>query len=204
MRSADIPFRFDVTELLGKARKFASSRVGDVTLNLPFVSIAVAPKDREKQVAREIFIRLKDRRVLSSRECCDECIDRALSSLQEIRRFLVDKDVDLSDIRDSSLCLLIDAMTLGIRQFLTFEERLQTAELSRSTQRRDSSRYRGDARQSYFDALELLRDHLSRCLGQIALVAGMDTPADGLLAQYQGPWLLRSYEDKTAAKAKKP
>lgn len=63
MRSGTIPFKFDMTGLLARARRQVSSRVGNVTLNLPFVSIAVNPKDRERQVARELVIRLMDRRV---------------------------------------------------------------------------------------------------------------------------------------------
>ena len=81
MRSESIPFKFDMTELLARARRQVNTRLGNVTLNLPFLSIAVNPKDRERQVAREIVIRLKDRRVLSAWECCDDCINRALTSL---------------------------------------------------------------------------------------------------------------------------
>jgi hypothetical protein len=86
MHSGAIPFRFELSDVLGRLRRQFGGRVGDITLNLPFVSIAVSPKDRERQVAREIVIRLSDRRVLNSRECCDTCIDTALASLQEIRR----------------------------------------------------------------------------------------------------------------------
>jgi len=80
MRTGKIPFRFDMTDLLGRARQRYAKHVGDVTLNLPFVSIAVNPKDKERQVARELVIRLADRRVLSAWECCDGCIDNALTS----------------------------------------------------------------------------------------------------------------------------
>ena len=66
MRSSAIPFKFDMTELLTRARRRVSNRLSGatVTLNLPFVSIGVAPKDRERRVARELLVRLKDRRVL--------------------------------------------------------------------------------------------------------------------------------------------
>ena len=114
MRSGTIPFKFDLTSLLTRTGQLVSSRLGDVTLNFPFVSIAVNPKDRERQTARELVIRLKDRRVLSAWECCDDCIDRSLTSLQDIRQTLVDKQVELSDVADGSLFLVIDAMTLGI------------------------------------------------------------------------------------------
>ena len=66
MRRDAIPFKFDMTDLLARARRQVTGHMGDVTLNLPFVSVAVSPKDRERQVAREIVIRLKDRRVLSA------------------------------------------------------------------------------------------------------------------------------------------
>ena len=106
--------------------RILAGRLGNVTLQLPFVSIAVNPKDRERQVARELVIRLRDRRVLSAWECCDDCIDRAaLTSLQEIRQILVNKQVELFDVSAGPLYLLIDAMALGIRQFLTFEEILK-------------------------------------------------------------------------------
>src|ERR1700724_1526210 len=168
MRSGAIPFQFDIADVLSKARRFASKRVGNVTISLPFVSVAVNPKDREKQIAREIVVRLKDRRVLSAWECCDDCIARALESLQEIRGFLVDKQVELAEFHDGPLFLLVDAMAVGIRQFLTFEQRLAGATKSaRKAHLKPPQRF-ADARQDYFDALEILRGHLSRCLGQIA------------------------------------
>ncbi|MFO1112375.1 MAG: hypothetical protein U1E35_00330 [Rhodospirillales bacterium] len=182
-----------MTDLLGRARRQVSSRLGDVTLNLPFVSIAVNPKDRERQVARELVIRLKDRRVLSAWECCDSCIDRALTSLQEIRQTLVDKQVELSDVSDGPLYLLIDAMTLGIRQFLTYEELLNQGDDASPHPRFRDFRRPPDTRQRYFDALEVLRGHLSRCLGQIAAIAGKEALTTGLIVNYQGPWQLEAY-----------
>lgn len=85
VRSGAIPFRFDLNDVLVWLRRTVAGRVGDVTLNLPFVSVVVSPKDREREIAREIVIRLKDRRVLSAWECCDNCIDQRLASLQETR-----------------------------------------------------------------------------------------------------------------------
>jgi hypothetical protein len=193
VRSRSIPFRFDITQVITRLRRTVGSRVGDITLNLPFLSFAISPKDSERRTAREIVIRLKDRRVLSSSECCDNCIDQALKSLHEIRRTLVDKQVELSDLQDGPLYLLIDAMALGIRQFLTYEELLKIADLSPDSVMRDFRRP-PDVRQAYFDALELLRGHLSRCLAQVAAIAGMDAPADGIFADYRGPWQLEAYQ----------
>lgn len=196
MRSGAIPFKFDLTELLGRARRQVGSRVGDVTLNLPFISIAVNPKDRERQVARDIAIRLKDRRVLSAWECCDNCIDDALASLREIRSMLVEKQVELGDMQEGSLYLIVDAMLLGIRQFLTYEELLGRPDDAPPHPRFGSFHRPADVRQSYFDALELLRGHLSRCLSQVTAIAGMEAPTEGLITHYQGPWLLEAYVDQ--------
>lgn len=124
MRSGDIPFKFDLTDLLARVRRQVAGRMGNVTVNLPFVSIAVSPKDRERRVAREIVLRLRDRRVLSAWECCNDCIDRALTSLKEIRQLIVEKEVELAELQDGPLFLLLDAMATGVRQFMTFEELL--------------------------------------------------------------------------------
>ncbi|MBZ0251815.1 MAG: hypothetical protein K8I02_00625 [Candidatus Methylomirabilis sp.] len=194
MRGGAIPYRFDLRDLLTRAKQKIANRVGDVTLNLPFVSLSVSPKDTERRVAREIVIRLKDKRVLSAFECCDDCIDKALASLQEIRRTLVDKQVELSDLQDGALYLLLDMMTLGIKQFLTYEQRLRISEDQQPHSPPIDFLWPSDVRQAYFDALEVLRGHLSRCLGQVAAIAGMDAPSDGLIANYQGPWQVAAYE----------
>lgn len=182
-----------MTDVLARARRAVAGRVGDVTLNLPFVSIAVSPRDREREVAREVFIRLRDRRVLSSQECCDNCIDDSLASLQEIRQVLVDKQVALSDLQDGPLFLMIDMMRQGIRQFISYEERLTAVAEDTSPGTRHDFRRAPEVRQAYFDALELLRGHISHCLVQIAAIGGMETPQEGMIAHYQGPWLLDAY-----------
>lgn len=187
------PFKFDMTDLLGRARRQVSGHLGDVTINLPFVSIAVSPKDQERQLAREIVIRLRDRRVLSAWECCDDCIDKALTSLREIRQTLVDKQVELSNIQDGPLYLLLDTMAAGLRQFMTFEELLRRDKDAPPHPRFGDFHRPMDTRQAYFDSLEILRGHLSRCLGQVAVIAGMPTPDEGLVANYRGPWQLEAY-----------
>lgn len=189
MRSRAILFQFDIREVLRKLRGLAKNRVGAVTLNLPFFSISVSPNDREKQIARELVVRLKDRRVLSASECCDDCIDQSLTSLQEIRRLLVDKEVALSGMQDSPVYLLIEAMALGIRQFLTYEQVLKVGGRGAVGAVREL-----EIRQRYFEALEILRGHLSHCLGQVAAVAGMDVPRDGLIRNYQGAWQIEAYQ----------
>jgi len=194
-----MPLKFNMGELLGRAGRKWKDHVGSVTLSLPFLSFAVNPKNRERQIAREIVIRLKDRRVLSARECCDNCIDRALESLQEIRRTLLDNQVDLSDVRDGPLYLVIDMMLVGIRQFFTYEEMLKGPDDARPHPRFEDFRRPRDTRQAYFEALETLRGHMSHCLEQIAAIAGMEPPTEGLIAKYGGRGPLRSTSSQRKA-----
>jgi hypothetical protein len=125
MRDLPPPFRFDLRTLLTSARKKVNSTVNGVSINLPFITFNVQPDDLERKVAREIVIRMAERRVLNASECCDNCIDQALESLQKIRSLLVDKQVELANHTDSTLYLMIEAMGDAIRQFLTFEQRLK-------------------------------------------------------------------------------
>jgi hypothetical protein len=53
-----------------------------------------------------------------------------------------------------------------------------------------------DTRQAYFDGLEVLRGHLSRCLGQA--IAGIRAQEKGLIAHCQGTWQLESYATEPA------
>ena len=191
------PFRFDLTGLLQQARReFARRADGvSVTLSLPFLSFTAAPADIERRVAREVVIRMSDRRVLSAKECCDTCIDQALESLQSIRSVLVDKQVELAHLTDGPLYVLLEAMLEGVRQFLTFEQRLSS--------QGDDSGYGDhcdfhrshDQRESYFRALEALRGHLSRCLGQVAVIADVELPSVGMITTYQDAWPLEVYTE---------
>jgi hypothetical protein len=87
------PFKFKLAPLLERAQHLPA-RIDGISIRLPFVNVTVKPDNVERKVAREIVIRLADRRVLNSFECCDGCIESALKSLQEIRSILVDKQVE--------------------------------------------------------------------------------------------------------------
>jgi hypothetical protein len=167
MRSGAIPFESDLAELLTKARWRVGGRISDVSLDLPLASIAVSLKARERNIARELLVRPKDRCVLTARECGDDCISRDLSSLQDVRRTLVDKKVERSDGPDDPLYLLIDAMLIGILQFLTYEEFLTCSTYARPHPRSRGFHPTSDTTQAYFDELAVLRGHLSRHFGEI-------------------------------------
>ena len=190
MRSGAIPFQFDVSRVLDQFARNPDARTSADRLDLPSMSVLVHFSPVERASAKALLIRLKDRRVLSQHECCDGCIDDALRSLQEIRSTLVDKQVELAGESEGGLYLLIELMLVAIRQFLTFEQTLNGGD---DTPRAGLGGREPDARQQYFDALELLRGHLSRCLGQVAVVAGANIPSDGFVENYRGPWPVEAY-----------
>ena len=97
-------------------------------------------------------------------------------------------------MRDGPLYLVIDAMLIGIRQFLTYEELLKRSDSAPRHPRFSDFHRPPDVRQAYFDALNQLRDHLSRCIGQVAIIAGVDLPEEGVISWHQGPWQIERYE----------
>jgi len=135
------PFTFDITQILQRLGKLPV-KVEGVKLSVPFLEVTVKVDRVERKVAREVVIRLADRRVLTAFECCDDRIENALKSLQEIRQVILDKQVELADQTDGALYALLDSIREAIRQFLTFEQRL-------------SKRHSSETRDLYFAALEM-------------------------------------------------
>jgi len=197
MRKLKPPFKFDFKTQLKDARRKLNSRVGLVSINLPFLSFSLNPDDLEKRVAREIVIRLSDRRVLNAFECCDNCIDHSLTSLQEIRRILVDKQVELSSAPESPLYLLVELQVEAIRQFLTFEQRINEAEKFEGVPSDTSAKFcrPHQVKEKYFAALEMLRAHLHRCLFQVSKIAGTEIPKIADHMRYDGAWQIEAYEE---------
>lgn len=193
MRDFSPPFKLDVSKLVEKARNHVRKRVDGVTINLPFVSFSVCPDDLEQKVAREVVIRLADKRVLNAFECCDRCVEQALASLQEIRSLLVNKQVELSAQTDGALYLIIELMLEGIRQFFTFEENLRTVDSNFLTDL--YSRLNRYDLKPYFAALEMLRGHLYRCLAQVAIVADTTIPKISENMRYNDVWHLEAYKE---------
>lgn len=192
MRTGAIPFQFDVSNVLAALHCLPPARLGAVPISLPFVTVLSSPSQADRAIAAELVTRLADRRVLNSHECCDNCIDEALKAFQEIRASLVEVKVRLIGSADPVLANLIELMLAPIRQFLTFEQALR--------QRTDSAgqgdvRHRPEvSRQVYFDALEQIRAHLNRCIGQLAVIAGLPQPSDGYHPEYRGGWDLSAYK----------
>lgn len=150
------------------------------------------PDDLDQTVAREIVIRLSDKRVLNAIECCDSCVEQALGSLHEIRSLLVDKQIELSNQTDGAVYIIVEFMLEAIRQFFTFEEGLRTSnpnfpgELHTRMQRADLD--------PYFTALEMLRGHIFRCLTQVAGIADTTIPKISDNMRYESEWQLDEYQ----------
>jgi hypothetical protein len=187
-------FKLNFENQFQKAKQLFNKKVGDVTINLPFISVGINPRDTEQKVAKEITIRLADRRVLNAKECCDNCIDNALESLQEIRSNLVDKQVELSDHTDGILYLLIEFMLEAIRQFLTFEQQLRSSLPDKKMKHPEFWRT-GEIREEYFDSLEILRSHLHRCLIQVSTIADFEIPKIAENLRYNSDWELKHYQE---------
>lgn len=182
---------FDVNNLITRARRIGSKQIGEATLHLPFVSVAVSPQDREKAAAGEVAIRTRDRRVLSGRECFDNCIDASVESLQEIRALMVDQQVALSDLRDGPLLMLTDIIRQGLRQFLTYEKHLRRAPDDDTPGLLADVRWNAAVREAYFAGLEQLRGHISRSLHEVRKIGGM--PEGEKALDYATPWPLEQY-----------
>lgn len=204
MRDLPPPFRFDFRSLLKAWRRKLNTRIDGVSISLPFLSFKVNPTDLEQRVAREILIRMANRRVLSSSECCDNCIDQALESLQGIRAALEEQQVALAQAMDSPLYLLLELQLGAIRQFLTFEQRLNVKPQRAGIvvlQGRDVDRA-PDTREAYFAALEMLRAHLHRCLIQVAKIGDVSVPKFADQMRYDEAWQLAAYEKPVGIEAR--
>lgn len=185
------PFQLDLRELIARARRHFNDRISGLEITLPFVTFSVNPEATEKTVAKEIVIRLADRRVLNSFECCDNCIENAIASLQEIRTILVDKQVELSNFTEGALYLLIEFMLESIRQFFTFQQKLKEQSNIRIELPRTLSV--PDSRETYFRALEMLRAHLHKCLIQVSTIADIKIPKISDHMRYDHIWQTDAY-----------
>ena len=147
--------KINVSEIIKKAKKTIKNiKVDGITINFPFLNINISANDIDKKIAREIIIKLNDKRVLNSKECCENCIENSLKSLFEIREFLVNKQIEINNF-NSILFLLMELMLTGIRSFINFTEELDIK----------------DNRQKYFKSLDILRNHLLKCLDEISKIA---------------------------------
>lgn len=118
--------RIDVRDLVRRASRWANARVEGTTLNLGFASLRLAPHDLERTAARQLVIRLRDKRVFTASDCCDSCVKNSMDALQDVRNILVESQVQLANLHDGQLFWLIDYGRQTIRAFLTWEEQIRS------------------------------------------------------------------------------
>ncbi len=182
MGAAHSSLQFKVQKLLKKAKKRIGQSVDGISITLPLISANLKIRQVERQIAREVAVKLKNRRVLKPRKEADEHnIEKEIASIQKIRGLLVEKQVELaqSDLGDGDFYLIIEFMLAPINQFLSFHEKW--------------SRKKGDL-EAYRSTYELLRDHVCSCLAQIYRIARMKIPPDLVYSRYDRKWNLDAYD----------
>ncbi len=160
--------------------------VDSVSLSFPFgVSLNYKPKTSDIEIARDIVIKLIDRRVLNSKECCGNCINDSINSIKEIKSDLIGIKSKLLNNLDEPLYYLIDYIIAGINVFFDFMER-----------------YSNDIeanKEIYFSALETIRNHTTDCLHEISKIGNIKI--DKKLYAYRtnrNEWDLKYYCNNTS------
>jgi len=147
---------FEIGGVLRGFRAIAQQpSVDSVEINLPGLTIPVRAGSTEKRNALRLLIKLRDKRVLTEKECCDSCIRNALASISEIRQFLTEEQLRIAD-SESPTFLLADFMLALIRGFLTLTEPLDPV--------RDMK--------EFFSYLNDLRTEMLHAVDQTAVIAG--------------------------------
>lgn len=186
-------FKINIAGLIEKARRNLNKRVEGVEITTPGITFVVSPHDPEVTSAKKAVIFLGDRRVLNSKECCDNCIDRSIESLGKIREYIVNQQQELTHLSEGVLYLMFEFVVDAIRQFMTYAEHLER-DYEPSISSIPDFRRHPDARDAYFSALERLRGHFAATMHQIRLIAGNDPQRVPDILRFSG-WDADSYSD---------
>jgi len=186
-------FKIDIANLIAKGRRNLNKHVEGVEITAPGITFVLSPHDPEVTSAKKAVIFLSDRRVLNSKECCDNCIDRSLESLSKIREYVVCQQQELAHLSDGGLYLMFEFVVDAIRQFLTYSEYLERDYEPRGGPISDFRRH-PDARKAYFEALKQLREHIAATMHQIRIIAGTDPRKIPDNLRFRG-WKANCYSD---------
>ena len=134
------------------------TKIDSIGLSFPFgLNITYKPIDSIKEIAKVIIIKLIDRRILNSKECCGSCIEQSVLSLKEIKAVLINEKTKLIKQINTLLYYYVDYIIIAINTFFDFTERYYEKK----------EEYRG----LYFDALEKIRNHVAKCMKEILKIA---------------------------------
>jgi len=132
-------------------------KMESIGLTFPFgISTTLKPQQRDSEIAKEVIVKLIDRRILNSKECCASCIKQSVDSLKKIKSDLIGIKVRLSNRINEPLFYYVDYIVISINAFNDFIER-----------------YENDIEQNkvyYFDALEKIRNHIANCMYEISKI----------------------------------
>lgn len=169
------PFGVNVGSLTQRARQWIGRRIAGATVSATGVSFQIRATDPERDAARKLFIRLRDRRVFNAFDCCDNCVRNTLASLQEVRKILVESQVEVANFHDGDLFWIADYLRLIIREFLSWEERLRAA-LGPAQASKEELYIDPVYRAAYIKSLDTVRAHARAALEALADVSQMKLP----------------------------
>ena len=169
--------QIDVRDSVRRAGRWANVRTEGLVINTGFVSFRLTPLDCERTAARQLVVRLRDKRVFTASDCGDSCVQNSIDSLQGVREILVEAQAQLADLHDGQLFWLTDYARQTIRAFLTWEEQVRSAG---GVDRPVGEHYRDPKRtREYIEQLDILRAHVRRAMTGIAGIANMELPPQG-------------------------
>ena len=163
------PYKFRIPKYYAKiiSKNNINIKLDDISLSFPFIINASFRFEKNIiDIARETIMALIDRRILNAKECCASCIYKALNSLKEIKSDLINTKKQLKNDINSPLFYFIDYMIISINSFFDFMERNNLID-----DKLDDKDH--DIKTVYFDALEIIRNHIAQCMNEIAKIAKM-------------------------------
>jgi len=164
--------RIDVRGLKARARRWIKKRVTSGEINLGFITFQMETNDPERTGARELVIRLRDKRVFNASDCCDDCVKNSIESLQDVRQILVEAQVQLANLHEGQLFWLMDYVLVTLKAFLTWEERSRAGHPHGDN---PDQHYRDrDRTDAYIRQLDVVRAHTRAAFAAFAAIAEMD------------------------------
>ena len=157
--------------------------IENIGLSFPLgINIAFKPTTEDSDIARKTVIKLINRRILNSKECCGNCINESVKSLREIKSDLVGVQLELTNISKTPLFYYVEYINIAINSFLDFMER--------------NSESVDQNKDIYFDALEKIRNHIGKCLKEIANIGSIEIDSSKYVYKCGNPeWIKSTYSD---------
>lgn len=181
------PMEFDFSQFFTPLNNLISRNLKGVSINILGITFSFDYSKDDEKIAKEILVFLADKRVLNSKECCDNCIKDSIESILDIRKFLVQKQIELIGYETQPLFLIVEFLLETVRQFLTHSEKIKKSYAAAHSQKSDLIMHYGE-KEAFFSALEIFRTHIHSCFVQIAKIAKINTPKIQFRLEAQNEW----------------